>query len=696
MANQVALQTAGNNIANVNTPGYSRQTVALQTVQGQFSGAGYIGQGVDVRTILRNQSELLTRQAAAAGSVSAGDTVRAQRLSQLQEIFSGGPTGLGAAITDMMNAFSDVVAAPTDLSARTLVLTRMDETASRMRTSADRINEIQSTVTEELKNSANTVNSLAKQMAAINEQIARATGNGQTPNDLLDQREQVIREINQYVQTTQIPADDGTIGLFVGGSQPLVLGTTATEVAVGDSGTFPSSGQVNSGQVKLLFTRPGSPKIELDENMLGGGSISGLLRFNNTDLAEGRNLLGRMALAISTTLNYQQTLGLTLDGVAGKPLFATTPSVPGLTLGTAVGSISFTNSASFSPTKFAASDYEVRFDATGVGGQVVRLSDGKTTSFTDIADLASEPIDGLTFQFTNTTPVTANERVLFKPFSTAASDMKALVYSPRDLAVANPINAAMGTSNAGTLQLAQLSATGLHWKDPKYTKTNPPAETVANGLVGDVLLIPPPPAPQAPPIPQITLTYDEEEGGFVVSGTDEPPLNIDPPGSYTPGAAIPYVSGKPIQINGWSITLKGSPKEGDKVTIGKATAPLNPLDPLGPRDPLYGDNYTRNAGNATALMNLRDVKMFDESTLSDGYASAMAQVGTRTQSALFASDLSKSIAVNLENDRTAVSGVNLDEEAAKLLQYQQAYQASAKMLQIAQSVFDTLIQNLGR
>ncbi|MBP8230484.1 MAG: flagellar hook-associated protein FlgK, partial [Xylophilus sp.] len=418
--------------------------------------------------------------------------------------------------------------------------------------------------------------------------------------------------------------------------------------------------------------------IELDENMLGGGSISGLLRFNNTDLAEGRNLLGRMALAISTTLNYQQTLGLTLDGVAGKPLFATTPSVPGLTLGTAVGSISFTNSASFSPTEFAASDYEVRFDATGGGGQVVRLSDGETTPFTNITTLATTQIDGLTFNFTATG--TANERVLFKPFGTAASDMKALVYSPRDLAVANPINAAMGTSNAGTLQLAQLGATGLHWKDP--TSAVAPAEAVANGLVGDILLIPPPPAPQVPPIPQITLTYDEVAGGFVVSGTNEPPLSIDPPGSYSPGDAIPYVSGKPIQINGWSITLKGTPKNGDIVTVGDAK--------------LDGDNYTRNAGNATALMNLRDVKMFDESTLSDGYASAMAQVGTRTQSALFASDLSKSIAVNLENDRTAVSGVNLDEEAAKLLQYQQAYQASAKMLQIAQSVFDTLIQNLGR
>jgi len=113
-------------------------------------------------------------------------------------------------------------------------------------------------------------------------------------------------------------------------------------------------------------------------------------------------------------------------------------------------------------------------------------------------------------------------------------------------------------------------------------------------------------------------------------------------------------------------------------------------------DPQYGDAYTRNAGNANALMGLRDVKMFDESTLSDGYAGAIAQVGTRTQSAKFAEQLSSTIAANLERDRTAVSGVNLDEEAAKLIQYQQAYQASAKMIQIAQNIFDSLIQGLGR
>ena len=153
LANQVALQTAGHNIANVSTPGYSRQSAVMQTVQGQFTGSGYIGQGVDVRTILRNQSELLTRQAAAAGSTQSADAVRAERLRQLQEVFSGGTTGLGAAINDMMNSFSDVVSSPTDITARTVALTRMDETAARMRSASERIDEIQYTVSETLGSS---------------------------------------------------------------------------------------------------------------------------------------------------------------------------------------------------------------------------------------------------------------------------------------------------------------------------------------------------------------------------------------------------------------------------------------------------------------------------------------------------------------------------------------------------------------
>ena len=647
LANQVALQTAGHNIANVNTPGYSRQTVVLQTVQGQFTGGGYIGQGVDVQTILRNQSELLTRQSAAAGSTQAADIVRSERLRQLQEVFSGGTAGLGAAINDMMNAFSDVVTSPTDITARTVVLTRLDETAARMRTAGERLNELQYTVTEQLESSVTAINSLAKQMASINEQIARANGNGQSPNDLLDQRDQIIRDINQYVQTTQIPADDGTVGLFVAGSQPLVLGTTASSLSIDDATQFPAS-----GQIKLFFNRTGAPPVEMDENVLGGGSVSGLLRFNNNDLTEGRNLLGRMAMAIGMTMNDQQNLGLTLDGLPGKDLFALPASMPGYTNGAGVGTVSFTG-----PTQFAASDYEIRF-TTGTAGQVVRLSDGKATPFTDAANLATLQIDGLNFNLT--TPGNPGERMLFKPFSTAANNIQALVYSPRDLAVANPINAAMGTANGGTMQLAGLKATGL---------PNPPG-----------LVLPANANPAAlPPI----------LGGVQLQFTAGPPTTYDvlDRGTAPPtvlAAAQPYTSGAPISINGWEIKLQGSPKTGDTVVIGNAL------------DPQYGDAFTRNAGNASALMSLRDVKMFDESTLSDGYASAIAQVGTRTQSALFAAEMSTTIAANLERDRTAVSGVNRDEEAARLIQYQQAYQASSKMIQIAQNIFDSLLQGMGR
>jgi flagellar hook-associated protein 1 FlgK len=647
LANQVALQTTGHNIANVSTAGYSRQTAHMATVQGQFTGNGYVGNGVNVETILRNHNELLTRQAALAGSAQAADTVRYERLNQMQDIFSGGTSGLGSAISDMLGSLSDVLNSPTDMTARTVTLTRMEETASRFRSAADRLYDIENTVNEQIKNNVTKINSLAKNIADLNQQIAAAKGNGQVPNDLLDQRDQLIREINQYVQTTQIPADDGTVGLFIASSQPLVLGNTATPLSVSVSTEFPGS-----GKLAVYFNRAGGSPLELNDTMLSGGEVAGLLRFANNDLAEGRNLLGRMAQAIGMSMNAQNKLGLTLDGQFGTDLFSVPTSAPGYTSGVGVGSVSYSDA-----TAFSASDYEVRF-TTPPAGQVVRLSDGKATAFTDLNDLDSKQIDGLTFNVT--TAGNAGERMLFKPFSSTAANIKALVYAPGELAAANPINAAMGTGNAGSLQLSGLQATGI-------PALNVPA-------IGGT----------------VKLTFDGS-GGFTVAGATGTPMDISttPPTAITPTNPGPppvysYTSGQAIDIDGWQITLQGTPGAGDTVDIGNAL------------DPQYGDAYKLNAGNGGALMNLRDVQMFDNATLQDGWAGAMAQVGTRTQSAQYAANMSASIADSLENQRVAISGVNLDEEAAKLIQYQQAYQASAKMLQIAQSIFDSLLQTVSR
>ena len=642
LANQAALQTAGHNIANVSTPGYSRQTVVLQTVQGQFTGGGYIGKGVDVQTIQRNHSELLTRQSTAASAVDAGDTVRMDRLRQLQEVFSGGASGIGASINDMMNALSDVVSAPTDLTARSVALTRMDETAARMRDASQRLDEIGYTVAEQLKGSMVAVNSLAKNIAGINEQIARAKGNGQPANDLLDQRDQLIRELNQHIQTSQVAADDGTVSVFVAGSQPLVLGNQAATLSIDDPIDFGAG----SGKKVLSFLAPGSStKVELNENMLGGGQVAGLLRFQNNDLAEGRNLLGRMAIAISESMNTQNRLGLTLNGQPGENLFAP------ISLGNATPSNFNTSTATMAltvtdPTALQASSYTVSFTA-GDAGSVTRHSDGKVFNFdgsalppVTVASVFSAQGLGVTLSGA----VNAGDQFVINSLQGAAAELQALQYSPTDLAAANPVNAAMGATNGGSLQLASLKATG-------------PITQPATGS-------------------PVTIAFTAGSPATYSATVPGPPVATIATGNY--------VSGEKIAINGWEIALQGAPKSGDTVTVGNAT------------DSQYGDWYKRDTGNASALMALRDVPMFDNATLADGFASAMAQVGTRTQSAQFAAELSSSIAANLERDRTAVAGVNLDEEAARLIQYQQAYQASAKMIQIAQNIFDTLIQGLGR
>ncbi|MHB8947671.1 MAG: flagellar hook-associated protein FlgK [Rhodoferax sp.] len=647
-ANQIALQTAGNNIANVNTPGYSRQTVVMQTVEGQFTGGGYIGKGVDVQTIERNFSAFLTRQSTIASATASADSTRADKLKQLEGVFAGGPTGLGAAISDMLNAFSDVASAPTDLTARTVVLTRVDETAKRMRAASQSLDELQSGVTQELNQKVNAINNLAQNIAIANDQIARAQGSGQPANDLLDRRDQLVRDLNQYVQTSSIAADDGTLGIFLGGSQALVLGTTVSKVSlVSDEFGDPLKS-------KLAINRSGLI-IPLDEKALGGGEVPGLLRFQNTDLADGRNLLGRLTLAISTSMNDQHKLGLDLDGNPGGNLLTPTVfdasnirmPVPPATVNTSTVTLSLSVRDT---SAFSASDYELKFTSASAGS-VTRLTDGKITAF-DFASTDPVIIDGLAIE-KSVTPAVAGDRFLIKPFSTSASNISAEFSNSRALAVASPVVGSVGTSNTGSLQLVSLKATGQ-----------------PGGLA-----LPPSPVPPA-----------TSGGGVKLVFAAGPPISYTVTGSTTPatGSILAYTPGAPIAIDGWEITLNGNPKPGDSVTVGNA------------KDSQYGDYYTRNAGNASAMMDLRDVKMFDGAALTDGFAGLIAQIGIRTQSANFATEVSSAIASNLERDRAGVSGVNLDEEAAKLLQYQQAYQASAKVIQIAQNIFDTLIQSMGR
>jgi flagellar hook-associated protein 1 FlgK len=625
-ANLTALQAIGNNIANVNTPGYSRQNVIQQTSGYQQMGNGFFGKGMEIATVERSHNAYLTREAQMTGSVAAADALRYARLQQLESAFPVGSAGLGTALNDMLNAWGDVASSPGNLTARTVVIAKGEELASRLRNTASQLDSLQQTTKQQVQGAVKTINGLAQDLAQVNSRITESQGSGHTPNDLLDQRDKILGEINKYVQTTNVPSADGSVSVFVAGSQPLVLGSRANALAAGNDST-------DASRVAISFVQ-GGVSTPIPDGSLGGGELAGLMRFMNEDLVDTQNLLGRLALATATTVNNQHRLGVDLQGNPGQNFFNPPAAALGLARpgNTGTGEIS---ASVADPTALVASDYEVRVEAGGVS--VVRLSDGTSTA---VAGLPAV-VDGLTFNL-DTPGAAVGDRFLVRPFEAAARNLQVAIGAPDRLAAASPVMVTPGTGNSGGLSVESLYASSA-----SANLTDP-----------------------------VTITF-LADGSFTATGLgpgNPPPDNAGPPPSYN------YTPGQPITLNGWNLTLRGSPGAGDSFSI--AASPPGSI--------------AQNAGNGTGMLALRDLPTFEGVPLSDGYVSLFSDIGTRVQGAEFAASFSANIANTAETARANVSGVNLDEEAARLLQYQQAYQASAKFLQIAQSTFDSLLQTVGR
>ena len=400
------LQTTGNNIANVNTRGYSRQEVELSTSSGQFTGAGYFGRGVDVATVTRAHDAFLTHEAALARAQASADSTRSDQLNQLEKIFGIGEAGLGYSATQFFNAFTDVSTKPQDLTARQVVLARAGDLASRFNAAAQQLDTLQAGVTQQLQVSVASVNSLSEQIAELNRRIVDARGLGQPPNDLLDKRDTAINDLSQYLRVATVPAEDGSVSVFIGGGQSLVVGSQTTKlVAFTDPYDATRSAIGVTGQNGVR---------QLPDSLLASGSIFGLLRFQSSDLTDARNQLGQLALGIGQQVNEQQALGLDLLGQPGTAIFrygdaSGAPVVSGRSLATNTGSASISLTLQ-SPTALAAaqvssvqaSDYEVVADGAG-GYQLYRLSGGvPDTARAPRAVVSGDIVDGFQINISGT------------------------------------------------------------------------------------------------------------------------------------------------------------------------------------------------------------------------------------------------------------------------------------------------------
>src|SRR5574337_99337 len=636
-ASYAALQATGQNISNVNTPGYSRQQVQLETAGGQYTGAGFFGRGVQVATVARAYNQFLATQANGSQAQASADASRLAQLQQLETAFPTGQNAIGSAAGDLLNAFVDVGNNPQDPSARQVVLAKAQDLVSRFNAASGQISALQAGTAADIKNTVATVNGLTAQVAVLNQQIAKAQGLGQPPNDLLDQRDQLIAQINSSVQVTSIPASDGTVGLFIGGGQQLVLGSQALTLSTVPDGYAPS-------QVRLAVNDPGGNR-QIPAGALTGGSIAGLMRFQDQDLVDARNLVGQMAAALGGRVNAQQALGLDLGQPpgAGAPLFATgAPQVLPNTGNARAANGNFAASVSLTvgdPTQLQASDYELSADPSNPGSYLLkRLSDGLTRQVSP-----GTTIDGFTIGM-SVPPPGPNDRYLLRPVGAAASGMTTALADPNGIAAASPVTATVGAANTGTASVASLVVT----------------------------------SPTINPALTANISFTDGSGNYNWSMVDAGNNVVSSgTGSWTPG--------QPISLNGFQLSLNGVPNSGDTLQVAPTRLPA-----------------AKN-GNALALLGLRDETMVGRLTLpngsgvggqtvTDAYAQALANIGVRVQSAQSASDTSAAVAQNAQTQLANADGVNLDEEASRLIQFQQSYQAAAKVLQVAQTVFDTLLQ----
>ena len=637
-ANYAALQTTGHNIANANVAGYSRQQAEMATSQGQFTGAGFFGRGVDVVSVSRSHNEFLTREAASARSLASMDASRLEQLRRLEAVFKPGELGMGHATTEFMNAMVDLSSRPADAATRQVALARAGDLAARFSEAGTALDEAQAGVDSELRAAVSEVNGLAKSIAEANGRIAALRGLGQPANDLLDERQRLISRLSAHVQVTRMEAEDGTMAVFIGGGQRLVLGNEAATLSVGQDASDPSRAAVTLNE--------GTSQRPMAGDMLGG-SLGGLMRFQNEDLVAARTLIGRLAASVGGAVNEQQMKGLNL-----QPPLGTVPSSALFGLGPSAALAHAANARSAAgiplgavqlsivdPAALQPSEYTLRETAVGSGAWTLkRLSDGRTTAVN-----SGDVVDGMQIDFT-TQPPQPGDRFLLQPVTRAANGMVRLLDDPRDLAAASPLVATTSPANTGTVGVAGLTVTAAPLPVPGAT-----ARITFTSDTGDY-----------------TWQLYDTSNTLLSSGVDV----------WQAGQPVPR---PPTDINGFSARLNGVPRTGDVVTI----------------EPTPTSAVASNNGNALALLALRDANITGGRTATDAWSYAIADIGVRVQSGKSSSEISDAVAGQTELSRSSQSGVNLDEEAARLIQFQQSYQAAAKILQVAQSLFDTLLDVAG-
>lgn len=440
-AAQAGLNTTGHNIANAATPGFNRQVVVQGASLPQNFGFGFLGQGTEVATVKRIYNEFLGGQVRAAQNSRSGLDSHYAQLKQIDNMLADPAAGLSPALQGFFSGIQDMASNPTSIPARQAALSGGEALAARFQGLAGRLDEMQQGVNSQIVASVSLINTYARQIASLNDAIGRAqSATGQPANDLLDQRDQLILDLNKEIKTTVVSQGTGDYNVFIGNGQPLVVGMETTPLSIVTSPTNPQ---------KLEVAYPtAAGDVIVGASSLVGGKLGGLIAFRNQSLEPAQNALGRVAIGLATTFNAQHQAGFDLAGAAGGAFFtAAAPIVATHAGNTGSGAIA----ASISNVNaLTTSDYSLLYD--GANYTLIRLSDNTATTFAGFP----QTVDGVTLNLASGTPA-AGDSFLIRPTAHGASSFAVAISDPRQLAAAAAAGAVGDNRNAlllGGLQTA--------------------------------------------------------------------------------------------------------------------------------------------------------------------------------------------------------------------------------------------------
>lgn len=634
-AAQTQLSVTGQNITNINTPGYTRQTAVQTARDPSFTGAGYIGNGTSIVDVQRVYNQFLTNQVRASTSINSEVTAFRSQIEELNGLLSSNATGINPSMQAYFGALQTAIEDPSSLPARQLFLAEAEGLASKFNGVQERLTVQNQFIGEQMGTLTQQINRLATSIASYNDSIAKGAANGAQPNDLLDARDEAIRQLSEYVGVTVVAQDSNQVNLFIGSGQPLVVGNQASSLAA-----VPGRSDPNRTDIQLVSGN----SVQTITGLINGGELGGLIRYRTEALDQAMNTVGRLALSMASEFNNQLAQGLDLKGNAGSALFTDINNPEMVEL----RSRSLTNpSASVAvrisdTSQLTTSDYEMAFGAGGVVN-VRRLSDNKLFELTpDVNNMVR--LDGMEVELPGSR--TQGDRFQLTPTRFGAAGMGVTMQDPRDLALASPVSSQASLDNRGTAKVSQ----------PEFGLGTNSSLNVGNLNA------------QLP----VSLRFDGSNYQL-----------IDRTGAVTGVTFAENATEANFSVGGYSVTvqLSGKPLSGDSFSIGKGG----------------GTSDNRNALKLSSLQTDPVLGKGDGSkgfSFIDGYGDLVQRVGTLTAQSRSESEASGAVLKQATNNRDSVSAVNLDEEAANLIKFEQYYNASAQILQVARTIFDTLINSV--